>query len=337
MVTVKIKGIYSVRSKGRTYHYAWRNGPRLRGEPGSLEFLESYQEALASRRPKDDDRIRALVTLYRSSPAFTGLADSTRKQWNRWLDRIVDHFGELRVAQFDRADKIRPVIRRWRNRWADKPRTADYGLQVMSRLLSHAVDLDKISANPCEGIKQLYRSDRADLIWTDDDLAKIKAVCTAEVAHIIDLASLTGLRAGDLGRLSWGHVQETEIVVATGKSGERTEAVIPLYPALQACLASIPKRSTVVLTNKAGHPWSAVNDTMFTSAKAKAGLDDLHFHDLRGTAATRFYLAGIEVRDIAEIMGWSEDRVSRIIRKYVGRKARSEAIIRKLSQTERGT
>ena len=36
---------------------------------------------------------------------------------------------------------------------------------------------------------------------------------------------------------------------------------------------------------------------------------DLHFHDLRGTAATKFYIAGLSIRVIAEILAWSEDQV----------------------------
>jgi integrase len=38
--------------------------------------------------------------------------------------------------------------------------------------------------------------------------------------------------------------------------------------------------------------------------KIAAGIGDLHFHDLRGTAATRFYVAGLPERVIAEILGW---------------------------------
>jgi transposase len=49
----------------------------------------------------------------------------------------------------------------------------------------------------------------------------------------------------------------------------------------------------------------------------------LHFHDLRGTAATRFYVAGLSTRVIAKILAWSEDQVERIIRRYVGRAAAS--------------
>jgi hypothetical protein len=57
--------------------------------------------------------------------------------------------GDLRIAQFERPEKIRPIIRRWRNQWADKPRTADYAMQVLSRVLSHAVDpLGKLATAP---------------------------------------------------------------------------------------------------------------------------------------------------------------------------------------------
>ena len=52
------------------------------------------------------------------------------------------------------------MIRRWRSQWDDKPRTADYAMQVLSCVLSYAVDpLGKIAGNPCEGIKTLYRVD----------------------------------------------------------------------------------------------------------------------------------------------------------------------------------
>lgn len=37
--------------------------------------------------------------------------------------------------------------------------------------------------------------------------------------------------------------------------------------------------------------------------KGRHGRANLHFHDLRGTAATRFYTAGLSIRVIAEIMG----------------------------------
>jgi integrase len=341
MVRVNLKGIAKVAAKGRTYWYAWRGGPRLRGEPGTAEFVASYREAHESLRAPDTSRFRSLVVLYKASSEYEKLAASTKHNWAPWLDRIGDYFGDLQVAQFDRPEKIRPVIRQWRNRWADKPRTADYGLQVLSRVLSYAVDpLGRLAGNPCEGIKQLYSGDRSEIIWTDADVAQLKKTCSAEIARAVDLASHTGLRLGDLLRLSWSHVGEEAITIATGKSRQHREAIIPLHDALRNVLVSIPKQSTTVLTNSRRRPWTADGfGSSFNKAKIDAGLADadLHFHDLRGTAATRFYTAGLSERVIAEIMGWEEEHVSRIIRRYVGRSAATKAIIRQLNKPERRT
>ena len=114
MAQVNLKGVFTVTAKGKRYYYAWRGGPRLKGKPGSPEFMASYTEAHADLRTADDSRVRGLVTAYKMSATYERLAPSTKRAWAGWLDRIVHHFGDLRVAQFDRPDKIRPLIRRAR-------------------------------------------------------------------------------------------------------------------------------------------------------------------------------------------------------------------------------
>jgi integrase len=338
MVKFDIKGIARVSAKGRTYYYAWRGGPRLRGEPGSPAFIASYNEAIADRRTPDTARFRSLVTLYKASSDYKSLADSTKRNWAPWLDRIGQHFGDLRIAQFDRPEKIRPVIRRWRNKWAETPRTADYALQVLSRVLAHAVDpLGKIAGNPCEGLKHLYEADRSEIIWTDSDITQIKKTCSAEIADAVELAAYTGLRLGDLVRLSWSHVGDDAIVLTTGKSRHKREAIIPIYDGLRKVLARIPKRATTVLTSSKRRPWTTDGfGSSFNKAKIDAELSDrdLHFNDLRGTAATKFYIAGFTMREIAETLAWEEASVEKIVRRYVGRSAAIKARIRKLEARE---
>ena len=334
MVKREVKGIAKVTSKGRTYWYAWRGGPRLRGEPWGADFWASYNEAIESRRIPEPGRFRSLVTLYKASADYEKLAPSTKRNWGPWLDRIAEHFGTLSIAQFERPEKIRPLIRQWRNKYADTPRTADVGLQVLSRVLSHAVDpLGKLAGNPCEGIKLLYSSNRSEIIWSDADIASIKQVCSPEIAHAIDLAAATGLRLGDLLRLSWSHIHDDAVVISTGKSNHTRQAIIPLYDGLRDVLARIPKRSTTVLTSSLGRPWTTSGfGVSFHRAKLAAGIGNLHFHDLRGTAATKFYIAGLPERVIAEILGWQEENVGKIIRRYVGRTAATKAIILQLNK-----
>jgi hypothetical protein len=56
---------------------------------------------------------------------------------------------------------------------------------------------------------------------------------------------------------------------------------------------------------------------------------DLHLHDPRGTAATRFSIAGPSIRIIAQVKGWGEECVEKILRRSVSRNAATSAAIRK--------
>jgi len=51
---VRLKGLNSITKRladgtQRTYCYAWKGGPPLRGEPGTPEFVASYNEAVARK------------------------------------------------------------------------------------------------------------------------------------------------------------------------------------------------------------------------------------------------------------------------------------------------
>ena len=126
-------------------------------------------------------------------------------------------------------------------------------------------------------------------------------------------------------------------MLTTGKSRHKREAIIPLYDGLRAVLARIPKRATTILTSSKRRPWTADGfGSSFNKAKIDAGMSerDLHFNDLRGTAATKFYIAGFSMREIAETLAWEEESVEKIIRRYVGRSAAIKARIKKLETRE---
>ena len=127
--------------------------------------------------------------------------------------------------------------------------------------------------------------------------------------------------------------------MTTGKSRHRREVIIPLCDALRSVLASIPKRATTILTNSRcpalESEWlrHSIQPGQDRRWHGRQGLT----HDLRGTAATRFYIAGLSERVIAEIMGWEEEYVAKIIRRYVGRAAATKAIIHQLNRAEKRT
>src|SRR5919106_4716329 len=121
--------------------------------------------------------------------------------------------------------------------------------------MSFAVAEGLIGLNPCTGIPHFYRSDRADLIWTEDDFARLEKHASLELMQAARLAALTALRKSDLLRLSWSHIRPLAIEIPTGKSGRRKTTLIPLYGELRDHVATISKRSTAVLTNTKGQAW----------------------------------------------------------------------------------
>jgi hypothetical protein len=85
------------------------------------------------------------------------------------------------------------------------------------------------------------------------------------------------------------------------------------------------KAESTILRNTFGQPWTS--DGFRASwgkafDRAKRGDEDLHFHDLRGTAVTRLALAGCTVPQIAAITGHSPRDVDEILKAhYLGGQA----------------
>jgi integrase len=342
MATVDLKGVYKVTVKGRTYWYAWKGkgAPRLKGEPGTPEFVASLKAAHDARKIGDETRIKALIAMFRQSSYWRGeghkpISAKTKASWTTWLDRIQQEFGDARVAWFDKPEMRRNVVK-WRNKYASTPRAADMGVQVLSRLLSFGQEEGKLMHNICNGISGLYANDRSDLIWTAEDLAKLEAVASPEIMQAARLAALTGLRQGDLLKMRWWHIKERSIEIEASKSGKNgrkpRKAIVPLYGALKDYLATLPKRATTILVNTDGEPWKTGFGSSWGTALERAGIEELHFHDLRGTAATNYALAGFEAREIALFMAWSEKNVQAIIDHYVNRDAILEGRIRRMDE-----
>jgi len=231
-------------------------------------------------------------------------------------------------------------------------------MQVLSRVLSFGIDRGLLTINAVAGVTQLYSSDRADQIWTPEDLkAYVNAAQSPQHAHIVPLACLTGLRRTDLTKLCWSHVGDVAIVMPTGKSRGRKTQVIPLLPETKKLLAQIrtdqvarhqelmktkpgrdhrphPPEPTTVLTNTRGRPWTASGmEGAVIDTKALAGVDK-HLHDGRGSFGTRLRHAGLAASEIADILGWEEERVERLLKTYVDQDAIVLALAERISRSE---
>ena len=72
---ISVNGINSVTKRladgtRRTYWYAWKGGPPLRGKPGTPEFIASYNEAAAKKMAPPTGVLLALLFRFQESAEF---------------------------------------------------------------------------------------------------------------------------------------------------------------------------------------------------------------------------------------------------------------------------
>jgi integrase len=327
VTSIDLKGLHKVKRKlasgeVRFHFYAWRGGPALKGEPGSPEFLQSFVAATKNRKGADETKpiILDLIVAYQASPEFNKLSPASKRDYCRYLKLIESEFGRMPQAVLSDL-RIRGEFKDWRDTMADRPRTADYAWTILGRLMAWAKDRGKIAVNPCEKGGRLYHADRADLIWGDIELEALRCVASKEVWAVVELALWTGQRQGDVIRATWSAIVGDKIMVKQAKTKARV--LLPIGAELATTLAGLPKVATTILTSRSGRPWASDGfRTSFGRACIKAGIGDLNFHDLRGTAVTRMALAGCTVLEIAAVTGHSSKAVEAILdATYLGGRA----------------
>tara|TARA_R110002110_G_scaffold376568_2_gene586698 strand:- start:206006 stop:206893 length:888 start_codon:yes stop_codon:yes gene_type:complete len=116
---------------------------------------------------------------------------------------------------------------------------------------------------------------------------------------LIRLALLTGMRRGELLRIHVDHLdlERSLLLVPITKNGE--PRTIPLLPEAAGLLRELNcERDGLLLPltpHSVRHAWDRLVH--------RAGLTDLHFHDLRHEAISRFFELGLSVPEVALISG----------------------------------
>jgi integrase len=144
------------------------------------------------------------------------------------------------------------------------------------------------------------------------------------LAPIIRLAVETGMRRGEILNIRWSEIdaQHGTLHIPHAKNGySRT---IPLTTEAIRVIASIPR------TNDRLFPKSPnALRLAWERLKERAGVADLHFHDLRHEAITRLFERGLSLPEVALISG---HRDPRMLFRYTH--LRPEDVAKKLNEGE---
>jgi integrase len=115
---------------------------------------------------------------------------------------------------------------------------------------------------------------------------------------MVRFALLTATRRGEAARMTWSELHKDHWIIPAARMKAKLEHVVPLSPAAQAVLDSLPRVGPWVFT--LGRPRPLTNFVGYKSQFDQAcGVTGWRFHDLRRTARSLMSAADVDP-DIAE-------------------------------------
>jgi integrase len=165
-----------------------------------------------------------------------------------------------------------------------------------------------LSSNPVADIKKPPANKPRDR-RLDDDEATVLAACrkcrNTWIEPIVRFAIETGMRRGELLSVTWKDIDLDNRTLHIEQTKNGHPRTIPLSSEAIRILESIPRTDAPnvfpVTRNAFKLAWKRL--------VRRAGVQDLHFHDLRHEAVSRFFERGLSIPEVALISGHKDPRM----------------------------
>jgi integrase len=129
----------------------------------------------------------------------------------------------------------------------------------------------------------------------------------------VTIAINTGMRKSEILGLAWERIDLStgRLTLYPTKSGKPRGVPMnsAVYGALLALQPDAEQRVGVVFRRSADRAWGQIR-TAFTTALQRAGIKGYRFHDLRHTAASHMVMRGASLKDVQEILDYSDYKMT---------------------------
>ena len=230
---------YYVRVKGK-------RKVRIRGTPGSQEFMTAYHDALSGaetgenrkqhqRPPKDS--FGDVCLAYYASPTFQALDPSTQSWRRRHLDRICEKHGEKPIASV-KAKHIRAL----RDELIDTPGASRNRLKALKALFRWATEGGRVEYDPTRDVRANSYQEKGHHTWSLEEIAAFEQQHPVGSKPRLAMALMlyTACRIEDVVRLGPQHVKDGRLQYTQAKNEHRhpVKPDIPLHEDLKEIIAT---------------------------------------------------------------------------------------------------
>jgi integrase len=296
----------------------WQATVRCKGHPSQSKTFktkaraEDWARDLESKMDKGTFRDRRVIDKVTISDALERyLTTVTTKKRSQTSERNrIKQLQRHPLAQLFIGDVLAVNFSRYRDeRLAQvSPTAVRLELAVFSHLYTIAIkewswplthEPKNVSKpKPEEGRERRLEGDEEQRLRAAVHRPKARSAIWLEAC--IDLALETGMRAGEILSLTWDQVDFDQCCARLEKTKNGSRRTVGLTHKAVNVLQKLPHTGATVITNF--YDTSGL-DRAFASACKAAGIEGLHFHDLRHEAASRF-APTMQVQNLAKLMGW---------------------------------
>lgn len=307
-VTLPYIKIYADRH-GHPRHYFRRPGypsATLPGKPGSPEFMDAYNAALAKESPKPKRTIEpaalgtvaSAIGLYLRSVSFSTKAPDTQRTRRNELNRFRDQYGAFRLAMLDKRNLER--IARRRNL-----------LKALSPFLDWCKSEGFIAENPSVGIKRPRLPNIGGYKpWPEELIERFRAhhPIGTKARRALEVLVNVGAARVDTALLGRQHIRAGIIIYRRHKTKVLVE--IPILPGLQRVIDSLPPGRLPFIARENGAAYTKESfGNMFRDWCDEAGIPKGYSaHGIRKYAATLRADLGATVSQLMAWFGWLTEK-----------------------------
>ena len=230
------------------------------------------------------------------------------QQTVRWLlrARLLPAFGPVPLDRITHAD-----VCRWFDEYSQTaPGGANHALNVLLRILNHAVVCGYLDTNPARGIKRNPRP-RLTRFLSREEIRRLHRALDrhastrpshARQADIVRLLLLTGCRRGEIVTMRWQDVDGDTINLVDAKTGPRR---VFLNAPARAILERQPRTGSAWVFPSPLDPGRPLSPhlPLWYLVRKEAGIEDVRLHDLRHTVASHAVLQGVPLPVVSRLLG----------------------------------
>ena len=281
--------------KGRRHRKSTRTDDKKLAEAMAAKwqqesFMEQHFGAIPDT-PFHAGLLRYAEEKQRENPE--GYAASLKYQ----LQRLLDHFDGMTLADID--SKVLHDYAALRRRTI-KEATLHRELAVVRAILNMAKREGRLARVP-EFPKVKLPKGRCRWLTVEEEKRLLKAAAP-HLRLLIMVALDTGGRRSELLKLNWRNVDlaNNRVLFVETKNGE--DRSVRLTNRARAILEHLGPHDTGPVFTYQGKSMSDVT-TSFERARKVAGLEDVRFHDLRHTFASRLVQQGVPLYEVMQLTG----------------------------------